>query len=269
MTNYVRPLAFLAIVAASTAVLADDKVYTKDGREFAGTIDQITSSGIVMVGGNKVVASNIDYVRFDREPSQLSAARGLMKKGDYAQARAQLNAITEPSRLALVEEIAFRKAKCLVQMAMPRDNKAKGVAFREMKDFLSKHGNSFHAFEGMLLIGDVLVAANQAKMALPYYDQLAKSRLPAYRMAGMLKKADLLYSANDFAGAKTAYEAIMNMPATDAVSRSYALQGKLGYAACLAGMGEATKALELTQGVIKNADPAAEQMHARAYNTLG
>jgi hypothetical protein len=34
-------------------------------------------------------------------------------------------------------------------------------------------------------------------------------------------------------------------------------------------MKEAAKALEITQDVIKKADPAAEQMHARAYNTLG
>lgn len=257
------------LTATATPARCEDKVYSKGGKELSGTIDQITSNGIVMVGGAKEVASNIDYVRFDREPTQLSSARGLMKKGDFAQARAQLNTIAEPTRLALIEEIAFRKAYCLIQMAMPRDNKAKGVAYKEMNEFITKHDNSFHFYEGVQLVGDVLVAASQAKMALPYYDKLAKSRLPAYRMVGALKKADLLYDGGDFAAAKAAYEAIMGMPATDAVSRSYVMQGKLGYAACLAGMKEAKKALEITEEIIKTADPAAEQMHARAYNTLG
>jgi len=259
-------------MAVTTSAMCDDKVHTMDGKELAGTIEQITANGIVMSTGNgkeTIPAPNVDYVRFDRELPQMSGARGLMKKGDYAQAFKQLNVLTQPTRLAEIEEVAFRKAVCLVNMAMPRDASAKLTAAKGMLEFTNTHPNSFHFFEANKLLGDVLVAAGKNSAAITYYDKLAQSRWPAYQMQGKLAKADLLYLAKKFAEAKKEYESIMTMEATDKVAQGFRLQGRLGYAACLAGMNEPAKALTITQEVIKNADPAAEQMHARAYNTLG
>ena len=264
--------AMTMLISVPRMTTADDKVHTKDGKERAGKIEQITASGIVMTTGvvkETIPAPLVDYVRFDRELPQMSGARGLMKKGDYAAARAQLNALPEQSRIAVIEEITFRKAACLMHMAMPRDADAKMTAARELLEFTQKHANSFHFYEANKMLGDVLVAAGRSSKAIPFYDKLASSRWPAYQMQGKLAKADLLYLANKFEEAKPEYESIMGMTAADPVSQSFKMQGRLGYAACLAAMKEPAKALKMTQDVIKNADPAAEQMHARAYNTLG
>ncbi len=257
------------LMSAATSARSDDKVRTKEGAEVTGTIDKISANGIVMASGKTIPAPNIDYVRFNRELPQMSGARGLMKKGDYAQARIQLNAIAEPTRLAMIEEIAFRKALCLVHMAMPLDADAKMTAAREMLNFTKNHSNSFHFYEANKSLGDVLVAAGKSSAAITYYKILANSRWPAYQMQGKLAMADLLYLGNKFADAKTVYQSIMDIKAADSVAQAFRMQGRLGYAACLAAMSEPKKALEITQEVIKNADPAAEQLHARAYNTLG
>jgi tetratricopeptide (TPR) repeat protein len=262
-------LALVCIATIAAPGHCDDKVYKKGGKEVSGSIDQITSSGIAMVSGAKVLSSNVEYVRYDREPPQLSSVRGLTKKGDYAEALAEINGLEAPSRLALIEDIAYRKAYCLFQLSMPRDLNAKKIAITALTNFIGKHPSSFYFYDANRAIGDIFVVAGYPAKALPYYKTLANSRIQAYQLAGKLAMADVLYGENDFAKAKAAYESIMNIAPVDAVSRTYALQGKLGYAACLAGMKESAKALAITEDVIKKADPAAEELHARAYNTLG
>jgi tetratricopeptide (TPR) repeat protein len=170
----------------------------------------------------------------------------------------------EPMVLA---EMQYVKAAGAARVALETGAKV-DEANALVAGFLAKNPQSHHTYEMQELLGDLLGQAGKSGPAGEAYAQLAKGP-PAFRIRAATANARLAFDQGKYDDAIRAYDNALQIAADDEASLAQKQAASLGKARSLAQAGKHADALELVQKIIKDADPEAKEMLARAYATLG
>lgn len=267
-------LLVFATIAATSDAFAADKVKVKQGVPATGKIVKMSPDEVVVEQGpitKNVPVSEILTVEFEGEPAELTTlVRNAYESGRFADALATLNKIdlTEIERDEIKQEIAFYKAACAAQLALGGSGSPQDAG-RLLVAFESKESNSFHNWEICQLLGDLLVATGRSDAAQKYYEKLASSALPEYKLKSGLLVGRSLESQKEYEKAIAKYDEVIAGDGDSKVAASQKLAATCGKASAMAASGKVDEAIKMAQEVIDKAEQGDTELHARAYNALG
>lgn len=263
-----------AFLGAGTA-LADvtDRVIASDGTT-AGEVVSVSPLDVEIERSGepkKIPIEKIREVQFGDEPQSLKSARVMLNRGrpaDVIQELAKIEAAElDGVRQFVLDEVDFLKAAGTGRAALAAGtDPAEGAKLAA--DFLAKHPKSHHFFRVQELLGDLLSRSGKYDEAQAAYAQLDKGPA-ALKVRAAAARASMFFDQKKFAEAYKEYEKAVGIEANDEESLSQKRAAELGKARCLTRQGEAGKAIELLQKVIKQANPEEKELLARTYNVLG
>lgn len=283
-----RTLIFLAVSVFFVSLSdAADKVRIRQGAPVSGTVTQMSPDEVEIEQGpikKKIPVNEILSVEYDEEPAELSTlVRSAYEDGRYAEALSAVKKIDakEIERSEILQDLAFYRAACSVRMALSgnlppaiaRDpakvSAARAEAGRLLMEFESKQSGSYHYLETCQLLGDLLVSMNKLESATKYYDKLANSSFPEYKLKAGVLVGRALESLKQYDKAIAKYEDVISGEGTSKEAIGQKLTATCGKATSLAATGKADEAIKIVEEVIAKADPGDVELHARAYNSLG
>ncbi len=219
----------------------------------------------------KIPIDQVRDLQFGGEPQSLRAARSLLVRGRAADAVEEVAKIDaaelDGAEPLLLDEVDFVKAAAAGRAALAAGADPKDAG-RLVGEFLAKHPKSHHFYDMQQLLGDLLARAGKPEAALTAYSTLAKGPA-ALKVRAAAAKAGMLYDQQKFAEAMSEYDAALQIEASDDASAEQKRSAQLGKARCLAQTGKNPEALDIVQGLIKQADPEEKDLLGRAYNVLG
>lgn len=267
---------YLLVALAATSVgsaFALDKIKPRQGVPTSGTITSMSPEEVEIEAGpvkKKVPVNEIQFVEYDGEPNELSLVRGAYASGKYEETLELLGKIDadKVERNEVKQDLDFYRAAALGHLALAGAGSMQ-EAGRALLAFESKQAGSYHYLEVCQLIGDMLVSAGKLDAATRYYDKLANSRFPEYKLKADYLVAKALEGQKKYAEAISKYDAVINGVGDSPDSQSQKLASVCGKATCLAATGKADEAVKMVEDVISKADAGDLQLHAQAYNALG
>jgi tetratricopeptide (TPR) repeat protein len=224
------------------------------------------------ISGNttkEVPVNQIITIFFENEPADLKAAKMHVVESRFSDALAELDRIKEGSpREQIKQDVEFYKALCSARLALGGSGQI-ADAGHMMIAFVDNNPKSYHYFEGVETVGDLLVAVGQYPRAAEYYARLGAAPWPDYTMrAGVaIGRALLAQGKND--EAMHAFEKVLATENGGELATAQRVMADLGKAAVLAAAKKNDEAVGIVENVLKKADAADEQVQARAYNVLG
>jgi len=217
----------------------------------------------------EISVNQIQALNFDGEPADLRSAKLHVQGGRWNEALAALERIKEePSRSEIKQELEFYKALCVAKLALAGSKKIVDGG-RMMKAFVENYPNSYHYYEAVEMLGDLLVAIGQYPAAAEYYFRLQEAPWPEYKMrAGVAAGRALLEQAKPD-GALAAFNKVLAMEAEGPLAARQRLLAQLGKARALLALNNFQEAAQLAEDVIQRADAEDASIMAPAYNVLG
>jgi tetratricopeptide (TPR) repeat protein len=212
--------------------------------------------------------NEIRSVVFDEEPAELSQARLNAKNGGYANAQERLQQIDRDSikRDLIRDDVEFYQVYVDGKLALTGTGEIAGAG-RRLNDFVRSHPQSFHYFDAVELMGDLLMVAGKFPAAEKQYAELSNAPWPEYKTrAGMLLGRSL-QAQDKHAEAIAQFDSAL--AATGAVDNDATRSATLGKAVSLAETGRLDEAVGMIEEVIQHTDPEQRELQARAYNALG
>ena len=263
-----------AILLAVSVGHAADKVKVRGAPLISGTITQMNPDEVVVEQGpviKKVPVNQIISIEYDEEPSELgNIVRNAYEDARFDDALAgigklELGEITRPE---ILQDVDFYKAASMARLALggggpPRE--AGGL----LAAFEAKASGNYHYLEVCELLGDLLVAAGKVDNAQKYYDKLASSAFPEYKLKAGVLGARALESQKKYDAAIAKYDEVINSDADGKEAVSQKQAAMCGKASALGATGKTDEAIKLVEDVISQADAADLELHARAHNALG
>ncbi|QDU88211.1 hypothetical protein Pla175_15830 [Pirellulimonas nuda] len=271
----IRPsLAALTLLLFATGASAqNDRVRTFTST-IAGEVTETSPMAVTVRRGSTDVQAPVNEIRsvvFGDEPSALTQARVNAENGGYAKALEKLQTIDVSSvkNELISQEVEYYKAMCAARLALLGEGSVQDSG-RALAGFLSQNRNSYHYLEGTELLGDLLAAAGAYDKAEAYYDQLARTPWPAYKMRAGVLAGRALQAQEKHAEALERFEAALAVAAEDdPTAKPQMLAATLGKAVSMAATGKPEEGVKLIQQVIRDADPDQKELLAAAYNALG
>lgn len=263
----------MTLVTFAARAQAADRVRLIQGGQSSGKLSQISATQVTLeLGATKKEFSvnEIDDVIFDDEPNDLSQARIAVKSGRYDDALTMLAKIDagKLQRPEVIKDVQFYHALTAARMALD-GNGSIAAAGKMMFAFEQANRDSFHYFEACRTLGDLLAALGQYPKAESYYNKLAEAPWPDYKMRAAVLVGRTLVSQKKFDEAIRQFDAVSNSDASGDGVDAQKAAATLGKASALSGKGSYDEAVKLAGDVIAKADPANEELYARAYNVLG
>jgi len=246
----------------------------------SGTVKNITATEVTIdaPGGasTKIPTNEINSIQFDNEPTELTNARNLVLNGREQDALVQLAKITPDklTRTELRQDYEFYAALAQARMALRGAGKV-DVAGTAMYNFVNNHKTSYHYYQAVETMGDLLVALNKPEDAMKSYAELEAAPFPDYKMRGGVARGRAMMSQKNNAGAQAAFEAVLALPFNPMTQKGTPAEAQrfaavLGRAQCVAAAGQVDEAIkELEGNVIANLSPEETELQALAYVTLG
>jgi tetratricopeptide (TPR) repeat protein len=270
-----RTTLFLALVALIIPVSeAADKIKMKQGPPAAGTITQMSLDEVTIEQGSvpkKVPVNEIISIEYDKEPAAMtSLVRNAYEDGRFSDALVAVNKIdaADIERPEILQDLAFYKAACSARLALGGSGSPQDAG-RLLIAFESKHSGNYHYLEVCQLLGDLLVAAGKPDAAQKYYDKLANSTFPEYKLLAGVLVARALESQKQYQKAIAEYDEVISGEGNSKDAIGHKLAATCGKASAMAATGKADEAVKMVEEVISKADAADLELHARAYNALG
>jgi len=246
----------------------------------SGTVKNVTASEVVIdaAGGasTKVPVNEIESIQFDGEPTELTNARNLVRNNKEQDALTQLTKLT-PDKVARKEfrqDYEFYAALAQARLALRGAGKV-DVAGTAMYNFVNTQKSSYHYYQAVETMGDLLVALNKADDALKSYAELEASPFPDLKMRGGVARGRALMSQKNYPGAQAAFEAVLQIPFNAAQQKGTPAEAQrfaavLGRSQCVSASGKYDEAIKELEGtVIANLSPEETELQALAYVTLG
>ena len=273
---YVRSMsaALLAAVLPAAQLWAVDTVKTTSGNQVSGKVTIVTQSEVTIeaTGGKKQTfpTKDVDSIRYDDEPKELTAARNLIKQGKHEQAHEQLEKLDASSidRSEIKQDIAFYKAVNATRLA-EMGNGSKMSAGKQLLAFERASDQSYHYFDACQTLGDLLVGMGKASQAAGFYARLKKAPWPEYKLRAEVLGGRALQKENKHDAAMAKFDEVLAAKEQGKGPDRERAAAMLGKAASLAASGKNPEAIQLVNQVIAKGEAEDVDLHARAYNVLG
>lgn len=265
-------VAGVLLLCAST-LPASDKVRVRQGPPALGTITQMSPDEVEIEQGpvkKKIPVNEILSIEYDEEPTELGLVRSAYEDGRFEEAFSRVGKINtaEVTRPEVLQDLAFYKAASAARMALGGSGNP-ADAGRLLVAFETKESGSYHYLEVCQLLGDLLVATGKVEPAQKYYDKLANSSFPEYKLKAGVLVGRALESQKKFAEAISKYDEVINGEGESAEAVSQKLAATCGKATAMAANGKVDEAVKMVEEVISKADAGDLELHGRAYNALG
>ncbi len=217
----------------------------------------------------KIPRSQIQTINFASEPRELRAGRDAAMGDKYDEALENLAKVKaeDISRNELKQELAFYTAYSKAKLSLAGSDRA--AAEKELLEFVTANGESFHFYEAAELLGELAYAGGSYENAVKRYAALAKSSAPDVQMRGGYWEGKSLLAKGDAAGALTKFELVIAMPHNEPSAASVKALCEIGKARCLVETGKAPEGIAIAQGIIDRNDPKDRVLFGEAYNALG
>lgn len=274
---YVRWFAVgLAAGLFAAPVWGLDSVKKQSGQTVSGTIKSISKNEVEIEktagGSEKISVLDIDSVRFDGEPTQLTSVRALVNNGAIEDAVKQLAKIdpATATRPEVQQELQFYKAYCQARQAIGGngDVAAAGTA---MNKWLAGNANSFHFYPATELVGDLLVKAGNYDSSAIFYGQLEQAPIPELKMRAGVGIGRSLLAQKKYPEAQAAFDKVLGLTASasGAGATSQRFAASIGKATSMAETGKPDDAIKAIEEVIKGVSPDNTELMSQAYVALG
>ncbi|HEX4143851.1 MAG TPA: tetratricopeptide repeat protein [Pirellulales bacterium] len=265
--------ASLAVLTAAGTALATDRIKLTSGSTTSGDVVEMgpTEVKLEVSGVPKTLSVNqIEFIQFDDEPKDLTAARTAMRAGKLHEALALVKRVNlgEIKRDEIKQDVEFYKAFLMARLALAGSGSLK-EAGEQLRDFEKGRKNSYHALEASAALGDLLVASGRAEKAAAYYAPLASTPWPEYRVRAAVLQGRALEAQQEYDKAIEKYDEALAITADGKEADSQHFAAELGKASALAAGGKIDDAVKLIDEVIAKADPDNQEIYARAYVALG
>ena len=268
-----RCLIVAAVACLTTCGAHADIVYKAGGTTF-GTVKSTSSLMVVVVDKvaleDEIPVNEIIKIDFDGEPRAMKNARTELLRGNYEAAVESLDKV-QPSQLTsnfIRQDFEFYKAFCAAKLALGGTGTLT-EAGKLMKAFVTNNKDSYHYLQACETVGDLYVAAGAHAGAVQYYDRLAETPWPDYKMRAnvAIGRAQLAQGLMTEAG--KSFDAVLAINAQGDLATAQRLAATLGKARCLAAADQHADAIKMVNSILAKSDPENVELHARAYNTLG
>jgi tetratricopeptide (TPR) repeat protein len=273
-----RRFAVMAVCAAFPWLAAigraqDDNVYGSKGTPTRGRITQVSPDKVTLQaagGARDFDVREIVRVTFGGEPRELASGRRMAAEGRYEDALKELeNVKAEDITEDLIkQDVAYYLAYCQGRLALTSGGD-RAAAISALKAFLGKNRNTFHFYDGVELLGDLNLAANDFAAAATFYGLLAKAPWPDYRMRAEIQLANAKCADGKYGEALPMYEKLLGSGLSSPETVQQMLHATVGKAVCLAATGKPQEAIKLLEEIIAKQDPSDAKLFARVYNALG
>jgi tetratricopeptide (TPR) repeat protein len=206
----------------------------------------------------------------------MNLVRSALKSGGDQSALTQLQKIQTGTltRKEVKQDYEWYAAYAQARMALRGAGKV-DAAGTAIFNFVSNNKDSYHYFQAVETMGDLLVALDKVDDALKYYGELEASPFDDLKMRAGVARGRALMRQSKFPEAQAAFEAVLAVPfnpmtqkGTMAESQRFA--AVLGRTQCQAENKQYDEAIkELEGNVIANLNPEETELQAQAYVTLG
>ena len=263
----------VGLVGRAEGQTSSDRIRTTRGTE-SGKVTDMTPRDVTLakgsVGSQKIPVNEIRSIVFGGEPSELTQARVNARNGGYASAVDALRHI-ELSKVEsefIKQDVQFYQSLCAAKLALGGNGEI-GEAGRALNRFVRTNPQNYHYLEAVEVMGDLLMASDKLEAAQKQYTELGKAPWPEYKMRAAVLVGRTLQAQGKHAEAVVEFDKVLHMPEDGADVRDQKLSATLSKAVSLAQTGGVDEAVGLIEGVIQDADPEQQELHARAYNALG
>ncbi len=263
----------LLLALSAPAARAVDRVKSYQGAQLSGKVVATSPTQVtVEIGATRrdMAVNEIESVQFDQEPNELTQARFAVKGGRNREALAMLAKIAPASltRPLVAKDVEFYTALAAAQQALAGEGSI-AEAGKRMFTFEKANHDSFHYFQACETLGDLLAGLGNWTVAESYYAKLADAPWTDYKMRAGVHLGRSLVGQKKYAEALARFDDVLKTESTGKETHDQIIAAKLGKASALSGEGKIDEAATLVEEVIATADPADDDLHARAYNILG
>jgi len=265
----------IALLSSAVALgQASDRVIAV-GVTITGKVVGSSANGIEIEDRNgdvkKVPIDKVREVQFGGEPKSLRDARSFVARGRGADALEELakvdKAELDGAEPAVLAEMQFVKAAGEARAALDSGDKIDEAA-AIVSGFLAKNPKSHHTYDLQQLLGDLLARSGKFGDAASAYAVLAKGPA-AFQVRAATAKAGLFFAQEKYDDAIKEYDAALKITADDDESVAQKQAALLGKARSLSRLGKHADGVALIETIIKQANPEAKDLLAKAYTTLG
>ncbi|MBX3440973.1 MAG: tetratricopeptide repeat protein [Planctomyces sp.] len=269
--------AAIGLLLLAGPTLALDIVYRKGGgRTVGGDITKVTKSEVVVnqkVGNREeaVPANEISHIEWDAEPGPLKLARGSENTGNLDEAIRQYEEAVKAApagRDGLRREIEFGLARATARRALRSGGELEPAVTR-LKNFINGNRDHYRVFDAQLLLGEALLASEDALTADVSFQIVSEAPWGDYQMAGKNGMARSALARGDAAAARALFDEVAAVNPADPAQKSRRLEALLGQAQCLSTEGQADESLKILGQVIDEAAEADSRIQATAYLRQG
>ncbi len=265
----------LCLLGNAPAAAIDTVTRKSTDRSAIGEIDSVSRTEVVVkprVGSPTTVPANdILDVDWEAAPPSLKLGRSQETSGQfdlalksYQQAVAENQSTDDNVR----GEIEFSLARVTAKVALG-DPTRLADATTKLTGFSEKYRDHYRYFDAQLLLGDLALAGNNAAAAEAVYDVLLTAPWADYQMAGNIGKGRILFSRDEIAGAKQAFDAVAVAIPKTAAETSRRLEAMLGQAKCLQKQAQHAEAVTILDQVVKESSVNDTRLQAEAYVRQG
>ncbi|TWT52480.1 hypothetical protein Pla22_01040 [Rubripirellula amarantea] len=262
-----------AIGFSGVASGQQDRLYDTSGKNIAGTVTQISAKGVQIKKGSNAqnfMASDVEKILFDGDPSGLTKGREFALDGQYEQALEQLKTVDldKIKRDAIEADYMFYTAMSQAKLALAGKG-PKDAAAKMMLSFAKKHSQSYHFFDAAKLLGDLALALGDPQTALRYYGSLSKAPSPDTKIESRYLAGMVFLKSGESDKALEQFEPIIGLNAQTPATTRLQILSKAGKAVALSQKGESSEGLALVKTLITELSPTDIEMAARVYNAAG
>ncbi|MCC9600005.1 hypothetical protein LOC67_05480 [Stieleria sp. JC731] len=275
-----RQLCFCAFAFASLLSLAQpasaqiDRIYTYDSSSAsAGKVETVNKNGITLKVGSSdknFLESEIRKVLFQGDPPELTRGRELAIDGQYDQAIEELKSLNmdQVSRDVIKADIAYYRLLSRAKMALAGQYD-RNAAKAEATAFGKNHGNSYHFFSVVKLLGDLELASKNFDGAVKMYGYLSKAPSAETQILSRYLTGVAMLRKDDVEGAKKMFSEVVGVDVNSSEALRLKILSKAGQAIAMSKAGQTKQGVDAVGQLIAELNPTDIEMCAKIYNAQG
>lgn len=268
-------LLFLSGVNAPFASGAEVVIRRSDSKKLTGEIPENSKDGITLKPpkgeAQRIPADDILSIQWAGEPSILRSSRvdeaaGKLQKAfdGYQQALKELGEM----QLNLRAEAIFGGARSLSALAQ-QDKTKVTAAIEKIQEFQTRFPDSYHAWEGQILLGQMQLLNGDAAAAQKIFEQVRASNLGSYVLAGELGLARVALGKKNYDQALKNFEQVSKSSLKGPLMDRQRQEARLGIAECLFLEKKFELGIKSLDDLLEQTPPEEEKLLATAYLRRG
>jgi len=258
----------------TNSVIAQDRVYPKQGITASGTIVELNAVEVTIEvrGKNqKYEIADVRKITFDKEPRGLGRAREHYLNDQFDQALEEIKKVDDAAimRTIVQQDVLFYQHYCEGKLGLAGKGD-KTVAIRGLLELATGNPNTHHLFELSELLGQLHIAVGKPEEATKYFGMLV-NRAPGAdtKAIGVYRLGELALTTNKVSDAKTRFRQLVGAQSNSPEMARLKSLAEVGLAACENVEGDSQAALKRLDALVAKHDSTDLALFAKIFNAKG